>query len=224
MDHSQAISTQAAERYLLGELAVVEAEEFELHYFECPQCAAAVESGTQLISNAKAVWEEPERLSGEDPAHRATGWNVAAWLWRPAATVPLAAAVVLGAVALYQGLIVIPGMRQVLGSARVLPAFQLTGAARGEVPHIRVPRGTPWVALSEDIPPDIHFPQYLCVLISAGLPVFRVTAPAPDAGQPITILLPVQRLRPGAYELVIYGPGGGEDDKITTSSFQFELQ
>ncbi len=224
MDHSQAISSQAVERYLLGELAEVDVEEFELHYFECPQCAAAVESGTHLISNAKAAWEEPIRLSGEEPAHRTKGWNLAAWLWRPTAAVPLAAAVVLAAVALYQGLIVIPGMRQVMGSARVLPAFQLTGGARGEVPPIRVPRGTPWAALSEDIPPDIHYPQYLCVLISAGVTVFRVTAPAPDAGQPITILLPVQRLRPGEYELVIYGPGGGEGDKITTSSFQFELQ
>ena len=223
MDHSQAISNQAVERYLLGELAEVEAEEFELHYFECPQCATAVESGTQLISNAKAAWEEPIRLSGGDPARRRRGWNVA-WLWRPAAAVPLAAAVVLGTVALYQGLIVIPGMRQVLGSARVLPAFQLTGTARGEVPHIRVPRGTPWVAISEDIPSDIHYSQYLCVLISAGVPVFRVTAPAPGAGQPITILLPVQSLHPGDYGLVIYGPGGGEGDKITTSSFQFELQ
>jgi hypothetical protein len=224
MDHSQAIASQAAERYLLGELAAVEAEEFELHYFECQQCASAVELATQFISNAKAVWTEPKPAAGGEPVHQASWWNVAAWLRLPAVAVPVAAAILFGAAALYQGAVVIPGMRQVLESARVLPAFQLTGAARGAEPHVRVRRGTPWVALSEDIPPDVHFPQYLCVLISAGVPVFRLSANAPEAGQPITILVPVQGLPPGEYQLVIYGPGGGESGKITASSFQFELQ
>lgn len=224
MDHSQAIESQAAERYLLGELAAVEAEDFERHYFECPQCAAAVESATQFIANAKAVCREPMLPGAGEPTHRVSPWNRATGWWRPSAAVPLAAAVVLGAVALYQSLILIPGMRNNLDTARALPAFQLTGAARGEEPQIRVRRGTPWVALSEDIPPDVHYSQYLCVLMSAGRPVFLVPAPAPAAGQPITILVPVPKLRSGEYELVIYGPGGGEGDKITTYSFQFALQ
>jgi hypothetical protein len=224
MDHSQAIESQAAERYLLGELAAVEAEDFERHYFECQQCAVAVDSAVQFMENAKAVWKEPLPAGGGEPAHRRFWGNVAAWWWSPRAAVPLAAAIVLGAVALYQGMIVIPGIRKGLDSALALPAFQLTGATRGEEPRIRVRRGTPWLALSQDIPPDVHYPQYLCVLMSGGQPVFRVAAPAPGAGQPITILVPVRALRPGEYQLLIYGPGGGEGDRITAYPFQFDLQ
>ena len=224
MDHSQAIESQAAERYLLGELSAGEAEAFELHYFECPHCAAAVEAATQFIANARAAWREPKSAAGGERAHGRSLWNVAAWRPRLAFALPMAAAAVLGIVALYQGLIELPGMRQALDSARVLPAFQLTGAARGEEPQIRVPRGTPSVALSEDIPPDVHFPLYICILTSGGRSVFRVLAPAPAAGQPITLLVPVRELRPGEYQLAIYGPGGGEGDRITTYSFQFQVE
>jgi hypothetical protein len=224
MDHSQAIESQAAERYLLGELTAVEAEDFERHYFECQQCVAAVESATQFIANVKVVSKEPLLAEGREPPQRISWWNVAAAWWRPAAALSLAATVVFGAVALYQGLIVIPGMRQGMETALALPAFQLTGAARGEEPLIRVRTGTLWVALSQDIPPDVHYPQYLCVLISAGQPVFHVLAPAPAAGQPITILVPVPKLRSGEYQLVIYGPNGSEGDKITTYPFRFQLQ
>jgi len=63
MDHSQAIETQAAERYLLGELSASEAEDFEQHYFECTDCAEAVESGGVFIANARAVMGRPSRLA-----------------------------------------------------------------------------------------------------------------------------------------------------------------
>ena len=38
MDHSEAASGQAVERYLLGEMAEPEAEAFEQHFFECTVC------------------------------------------------------------------------------------------------------------------------------------------------------------------------------------------
>ena len=40
-------------------------EDFERHYFECDQCASAVESGDEFIANARAVLtESPERRNG----------------------------------------------------------------------------------------------------------------------------------------------------------------
>jgi len=39
MDHDTSIKTMAAERYLLEELSSSERDEFELHFFECLECA-----------------------------------------------------------------------------------------------------------------------------------------------------------------------------------------
>jgi hypothetical protein len=218
MDHRQAIDTQAVERYLLGELPAGEAEDFERHYFECPECALSVESGTLFIADARAVLsgrEEPERL-------RKPFWNAVTQSWmrlwaRPATALSMAAAVVLGAVALYQGY----AARDV---ARPLPMFQLTGASRGEGVRIAVPAGTPSFALSADVPPDVHFERYVCALTSGGRIVFRVISPAPPEGQPITVLAPVRGLKTGNYELVIsgLGPDGRESDKILADPFEFQ--
>lgn len=214
MDHRQAIDTQAVERYLLGELPAGEAEDFEHHYFECPECALSVESGTLFIADARAVLsrrEEPERV-------RKPFWNPLAQLWaHPATALSMAAAVVLGAVALYQGYV----LRDI---ARPLPTFQLTGASRGEGVRIAVPAGTPSFALSADVPPDVHFERYVCALTAGGQTVFRVISPAPPEGQPITILAPVRGLKTGNYELVIsgLGPDGRESDKILADPFEFQ--
>lgn len=48
MDHENAIRTQAAERYVLGELADDDAELFEAHYFDCIACAADVRDEMHL--------------------------------------------------------------------------------------------------------------------------------------------------------------------------------
>src|SRR5271169_5963322 len=99
MDHSNAIDTQAVERYLLGELSASEAEEFELHYFACPQCALAVESGGVFIDGARAVWADEKRTSASDrtPGNPHTSfWDAVAGYWtRPAFALPAAAAVLL---------------------------------------------------------------------------------------------------------------------------------
>jgi hypothetical protein len=140
--------------------------------------------------------------------------------------VPAAAAIALAIVAAYQGFIVIPGLRHTFESARALPAFQLAGLARGAGDQITVPAGTPSMALAIDIPPDAHFPQYVCVLSTGGRTAFQVTAPAPTDGQPITILAPTAAMAPGAYEFTVYGAGsdGQQRDKVTASTFRFQFQ
>src|ERR1700730_4135521 len=55
MDHDYAIENHAAEQYLLGELTKPEWEEFEEHYFSCPECAEAVRTGAYFVDNAQAV-------------------------------------------------------------------------------------------------------------------------------------------------------------------------
>ncbi len=238
MDHRSAQESQAAERYLLGEMPAVEAEEFELHYFECQFCAVAVESGQEFIGEVRSG-AQPVSHSTNQPINqpinqpkredsRPPFWESVAAFWRrPAfALVAMAALAIVG---LYQGLLVIPSLRQTLDEARPLPAFQLIGASRGEDPAVHVSAGTRYVSLAADIPPDVHFTHYLCVVAGGGQVALRVVNPAPDAGHPITILVPVDRLKAGRNELTVTGLGSGKDadgqpgEKISSYPFDFAI-
>ena len=224
MDHSQAIETQAAERYLLGELSASEAEDFEQHYFECTDCAEAVESGGVFIANARAVMGRPSRLA--EPASPPVPRKPFRFLsLRPqwAFALASAAAFAFAGVALYEGAIVIPRLEHLLENPVILPAIQLAGASRGEAAPIRVPQGAPFVPLSADIPPDVRSSHYRCVLTRAGQNIFEVTGPAPAGAQPITVLVPAAKLSSGDYELTIFGENGPENGKIATYRFHFEF-
>jgi hypothetical protein len=48
MDHRNAVSSNASERYLLGEMSEPERFAFEAHYFDCLECAADVRAGAVL--------------------------------------------------------------------------------------------------------------------------------------------------------------------------------
>lgn len=231
MDHVNAVNDRSAERYLLGEMSAFEAEEFERHYFECEECALAVDAGEIFVANARAVFAdmEPEavrkRHAPEPP--RESFWGaLSAWWMRPATMFPAVASLVLGALCLYQGAVVIPGLRQSLGEARILPAFTLIGASRGEVAQITIAAGTQSFAVSVDIPPDVHFPQYLCYLSVGGRTVFSLNATAPAGGQPITILVPAKQLQAGPYELGIYGAdaSGHKLDRVSIIAFALKFR
>jgi anti-sigma factor RsiW len=63
MDHEDAVTTYAAERYLLGELEEADAESFEAHMFDCPVCAEQVRLGIELFNEARGnVKDDPHRL------------------------------------------------------------------------------------------------------------------------------------------------------------------
>ena len=58
MDHAEATSTQAPDRYLLGELSAAEADAFEEHYFDCAECADDLRAGMQLMSGGRSLARE----------------------------------------------------------------------------------------------------------------------------------------------------------------------
>ena len=232
MDHVRALQERLAERYLLGEMSAVETEEFERHYFECQECAAAVEDGQILVANAQAVLSEPASGTEPDQARAPdprgspgeSFWDSwFGWWQRPA--FGLAAAAILAAISLYQAVVVIPGLHRQTSEPRALPSFQLLPASRGDAQQINIPSGAPSFAVAADVPPDAHFPAYSCELLGPqGATLFRVAVPAPAVGQPITILVPTGQLEAARYSLNVYGvdAGGQQHDKI--ASFGFVLQ
>jgi len=230
MDHGQTLDSQIVERYLLGELPAAEAEDFEGHYFECPECALAVESGQFFIENTREAFKEDIRASArEAPTRRHSGrfMEVLAEFWgRPLVALPWAAAILLGAVAVYQGTVLIPGARRSVEVAQALPSFQLSGVTRGEGGRVAVAAGTPWISLWADLPPGESYPKYLCVLTTGGRTVFSVIVSPPPEGLPVTILVPANRLKPGQFDLSIYGrePDGRQGDKLSSNSFDFKFE
>src|SRR5262249_28456042 len=67
MDHNEAVSTLAAERYLLGEMTPAERDAFEAHYFDCVDCADDIRAGAMLRAGVRsgyaATLAMPERRS-----------------------------------------------------------------------------------------------------------------------------------------------------------------
>lgn len=63
MDHQTAIATQAAERYVLNQLASDEHDQFEEHFFSCPECGEEVRWISIFTANARHVVEEQSRHS-----------------------------------------------------------------------------------------------------------------------------------------------------------------
>jgi hypothetical protein len=230
MDHTKAISDHSPERYLLREMSPVEAEEFERHYFECEECALAVESGEVFIANTRALLVDADSEANKGDTAEAprqslwASWTI--WWTNPAFALVAAATLVLGALALYQGVVQIPRLRHGLDEARVLPAFQLMATARGEAPQVAVGSGIPSFSISADIPPDVHYSRYMCYLSMSGRTLFNLLVPAPAVGQPITILVPTKGLHPGTYELGIYGTDadGRKSDRVSTFAFTLEFR
>src|ERR1700679_417734 len=53
MNHSEAVTQMAAERYLLDELGPDVRDEFEEHLFDCPECVVDVRAGDMYLREAK---------------------------------------------------------------------------------------------------------------------------------------------------------------------------
>src|SRR5580698_5893754 len=131
MNHSEALQLMATERYLLDEFPPETREQFEEHFFSCPECAIDVRMANAFIENSKKALIAPApALVPAAAASPKSGWF--GWL-RPAFAVPAFA--VLLAVIGYQAFIVHPEMSNTIAELRkpqVLASTYLgSGTARG---------------------------------------------------------------------------------------------
>jgi Putative zinc-finger len=215
MDHESSIKTQAAEKYLLGELPPAEREAFEQHFFECAECASEVRLGFQFSENARAVFQDdPHRTAARAPQRPEWFSWFSRILQRPMALAPVAAAA-LALVALvgYQNLAVIPALRAKvahLEQPQVLMATVLTPAARSALPSIRIPRDAQFFELSlvtAAIPPA---ERYRCEFRSKDWKLLA-TVPLPrlESDSNVTMLVPAVDFSNGFYEAVLIGVSRG---------------
>jgi hypothetical protein len=217
LDHRRSIDTHAVERYLLGELTAVEAEAFELHYFECPRCALAVESGRTFVSDLIRSGTSTVRYMGPNRGH--LGASLAAFRRQPAFGFAIAAALAL--VALYQGAIVIPGLKGTEDTVRPVTAVLMMSAPRGEPTVLPIAPGSRSAVVQMILRPGRTFTEYVCVITRGGEEVSRTPVDAPPDGEPITLEIPSAKLAVGTHELTVFGRAadGGLSDKVSSYPF-----
>ena len=59
MEHTEAVSQFAVEKYLLGELSPEARSAFEEHYFGCEECATDLRAAAMFVSQAKKELARP---------------------------------------------------------------------------------------------------------------------------------------------------------------------
>jgi hypothetical protein len=127
MDHEIAAKMKAPERYVLGELPETERDEFEEHFAGCSACLEEVWSATAFAANARAVFRE---RANRQPSRVSSIWG--RFIWQVA--VPVLATLVLGALAIYQNTVTIPGAHM---PRAVVPAIALDGITRSSLPQVQ---------------------------------------------------------------------------------------
>jgi len=211
MNHREAASSGAVERYLLGQLSAPESEEFEQHFFDCSECARDLRAGALFEDNARAVFLEERPVAETAAADRRRQTkaqpSVWAWLWERPWTAPALASVALAAVAAYQALVIVPGLRSQLDAAlspQPVASYVLPPISRGDAHALAVPDIGHFYAIYMDPTWPGTFAAYVCsVQDESGSTRFSVRLSAPPPGKPIEILMPRALLPSGRYTVVI---------------------
>ncbi len=197
MTHEEAVGSQASERYLLGEMSELERFQFEEHYFGCLECAESVKTGARLAAGVRKAYAEPAQQA--DHTTEVVRWR--RWFQPPAWVPSLAAAALLGLV-IYQGLVVVPGLRRSLSPQSLTPAL-VHSLSRGEPDVVRLGPGAPVLLLAaetESARPGARLSYRLAEI--RGAEVSSGTAVGPAPGFPLLLLIPSRVVRPGRQYLL----------------------
>ena len=199
MDHAQAIQTQAAEKYLLGEFSATQQEEFAEHFFDCDECAKDVRLTALFMDTAKRVMAAD---LGDKPnltvKKSSSGWH-SAWY-------AVAASIALLAVILYQNVVTIPKLRS-FAAPQALEYFSIVGmGSRGAGQTAVSPSHERPFILLADIPSHENIDRYRCEILSAdGKTVLSIDVPEALARKTVPLLIPASTLPRGTYSFAISG-------------------
>jgi hypothetical protein len=205
MDHTQAVRSDAAEKYLLSELTDAERDAFEEHYFSCAECADEVRVGAIFMDNAREALA-PQRVTVEKPISvTPSRWLRLFW---PMPVGALAAAALLVMVSAYQGFVIMPRLRGQLAESEGIQAvsWHFLTVSRSSPNTLRVTPGQRALGLTLSRSSTQTHPYYRCALSDAdGGEVFAGVVPAPPQGDELQILVPIKALKPGDYILTASG-------------------
>jgi hypothetical protein len=242
MEHAEAQQMRAVERYALGDLSVSEVEDFERHFFDCPQCSEELRLLCVLQDNARAVFieqssvpsfspavpEGPVATSAKRPNGRADSRAPAARWWQGWAVAwPALAMVVAGVFLGYQA-----GGRKT-GEPQAVNAYPLHSPSRGTEALVSPAAGAQFYTLYMDRSWDTDFASYRAVVrddpghagagSGAGSEKISMPLPKPAQGGTIYVLLPAHALPDGRYVLQILGKDASGAE-TTAAEYTFMLR
>lgn len=198
MNHSEAIKTNAAEAYLLGDMADADREAFEEHYVDCSVCSNTVFSGAAMLATGKKVVESEKTFR-----------RVSSRSWIPA-SVASAAATALFVVAGYQSG-VIPQI-QSLASAPHIEVVTQNKFVRGTVRsgskenEVHLDAKQPVAAITIDMSMYPTFPRYVIELRDAsGKLLKQLDVSAAQSKNENGVLFLLRLLPAGRHVLVTSG-------------------
>jgi anti-sigma factor RsiW len=225
MDHDVVVQSKMTERYLLGELDPDARDEFEEHFFDCPDCALDVRAGASFVEQSKLVLaKKSEAVSAglpvPVPIRAKPGWFT--WL-RPAFAAPLM--ILLLAVIAYQNLITYPHLQQAVNSPHLLPWASVNVGTWGSGgPVISIPPGQGFL-LFVRIPPEGGYSHYIADLYNpAGKLEWSLTIPASSVQDRWSVQVPAANRAAGSYILVVRGvTAAGEAKEVGRASFELQI-
>ncbi len=234
MDHDVVVRQHMTERYLLDELEPQARDEFEEHFFGCPDCALDVRAGAMFVEQSKIALAEksepvPAGLPVNAPVPAQPGWlaGLGAGLrpmLRPAFAVPVLA--LLLAVIGYQNLVTYPHLQQALNIPQVLPWAPVNvGTYGSEGPVITAHPGQGFL-LFVRIPPEGGYSHYTAELYNpAGKLEWSLTIPATAAQDQWPVQVPGANREAGNYTLTVRGvTAAGESKDVGRTSFELQIQ
>ncbi len=216
MDHLDAGQMKAVERYMLGDLSVSEVEEFERHFFDCPQCSEELRALTIFQENARAVFAEQDLAS--IPASVIVPKSAASW-WRGFSPLSFSTALAALLIGIFAGHLAFQPRENV----QAVSAYPLYAQARGEETVVSPADGSKFYTLYLDRTWDGDYAQYRAVLRDAsGAEKFTVPVKPGAAGEAIHVLVPTHKLDARKYVLVMLG--GAPDKETELARFPFTLR
>jgi hypothetical protein len=224
MDHDVVVREKMTERYLLDELKPEVRDEFEEHYFDCPECARDIRAGFEFVQQSKVVMAESlepvaTHAARPEPAHR--GWF--SW-FRLNFAVPVLA--LLLAVIGYQNLVTYPRLKDTLTKPQVLPWASVNLGTWGDSGHaISVSSGKSFL-LFVRIPPGENCTRYTADLYTPkGELEYSVTFSANPEQDQWPVQVPGSAWESGSYKITVHGlTAAGQSKDLGTSSFELQVQ
>ncbi len=223
MNHEDAIRLGACEKYLLGDLAAPLREEFEDHYFECPDCARDLQAVSVMLAAAREVLRQSPVVA---PAKAVPGAG-RGWFWwlRHAVAVPAFAVLLL--LLAYQSFVTVPQWKhlasQAASSNLLSPILLHPGLSRGAEPSIPVAPGQSF-AVYLDIPAEPAYASYLLRLQDSSGTTRDLLQLSPADIQKAPLIKMPSNLAPGAYTILVLGqsqPGGLPSGGAEVARFAF---
>jgi hypothetical protein len=209
MDHNEAIQLQAAVKYVLGELSLVQREEYEEHYFDCAECAIDLKVLATFADTTREVLRQEKSaqlVAASAPA--SAGW----FRWfQPIVAIPAFAALLL--IIAYQNMVTIPRAGQQASSTSANIVFNShpirgVNTAGEETRTLSIRPGEAFL-LDFDFVPTRTFDQYIGQLEDAnGRVLLRSSIAGGNANHEAHLPVPARLLRPGKYVLAFYGDPG----------------